>query len=103
MPLLDAPIERKWFAIAPDGAECEVALQVGFPMFEQGGDWSVMVHLEGLEHEPYKIFGIDSWQAVALGMKFIASRVDDFADRGWKFFWERGGEGAAPEELCVGS
>ena len=68
-------------------------------MREPSGDWSVMVNLAGLEHDPYKIFGMDSWQAAALGMKFVASRVGDFSERGWKFFWERGGECASSEEL----
>jgi hypothetical protein len=99
MPVHDAPIERKWFAVAPDGAECEVLMQVGVPMREPSGDWIVMVNLAGLEHAAYKIFGIDSWQATALGMKFIASRVGDFSERGWKFFWERGGECASSEDL----
>lgn len=85
-------IERKWFAIAPDGGECDVALQIGAPSQERGGEWCADVRFVGLETGSHKIFGMDSWQAAALGMKFAASRTQDLCGRGWLFYWERGGE-----------
>jgi hypothetical protein len=45
---------------------------------------------------------MDSWQAVALGMKFATGRVQDFSERGWLFHWERGGELATAQELGFG-
>ena len=99
MPSHIAPIERIWYAIAPDGAECKVTLQVGMPVEEPGGGWSVLVHLGELEERPFKIFGTDSWQAAALGMRFVAKRIEDFSELGWKFFWQQGGEAATPEHL----
>nr|WP_295778863.1 hypothetical protein [Rhodoferax sp.] len=95
-------IERKWFVIAPDASGCEVALQVGVPSQEQTGDWSVVVSLVGLEFGSHKIYGVDSWQATILGMKFASSRVRDFSARGWQFYWEQGGEPATQLELGFG-
>src|SRR5688500_6150225 len=98
MPSELSAIERKWFAIAPDGSESDVTLRVGMPVHEVDGEWSVLVSLGPIDGEPRKVFGLDSWQAVGLGMRFIAARVQDFSERGWQFFWERGGERAAWEE-----
>ena len=94
-----AALERRWFVVTPEGHECEVALQVGAPSQEPGGDWCVLVGVVGLEPGVYKIFGIDSWQAAILGMKFAAARAQDFSARGWRFFWERGGDLATTQEL----
>jgi hypothetical protein len=35
-------------------------------------------------------------------MRFIARRVEHFAENGWRFFWEQGGEAASPSELVRG-
>ena len=85
--------------IAPDGAECDVALQIGAPSQERSGEWCAVVSLVGLESGSHKIFGMDSWQAAALGMKFAASRAQDFCERGWLFYWERGGEVVSKQEI----
>lgn len=94
-----AVIERKWFVIAPDGGECDVALQIGAPSQERDGEWCVVVRLVGWDLGSHKIFGVDSWQAVALGMKFAASRAQDFCGRGWLLYWERGGEVVTQQEI----
>jgi len=73
-------IERTWHAVAPSGAEMTVTLRVGAPAPEGSGDWAVEVSLDGLEPGARKIFGVDGWQAVDLGMRFIADRV---AIPGW--------------------
>lgn len=99
MPSQVTVMERKWFVIAPDGGECDVALQIEAPSQERDGEWCAVVRLVGLESGSHKIFGMDSWQAVALGMKFAASRAQDFCERGWLFYWERGGEVVTTQEL----
>ena len=76
-------------------------LGVGFPLRKPTGEWSVFVSLDGLESAT-TIFGEDGWQAVALGMSFIASRVFDYEERGWRFYWSDGGEPAAAADLRGG-
>jgi hypothetical protein len=101
MPREAPAIERTWYAIAPTGEGMRVSLSVGVPMQEPGGEWSALVSLGVLERGS-KIFGEDGWQAMALGMRFIAARVADFSERGWRFFWREGGESVGVEDLHVG-
>jgi hypothetical protein len=104
---MDTPrtaIERTWYAVAPNGlGEGLVTIGVEVPRQQSSGDWGVRVSLGGLEPDPAgPIFGIDGWQAVSLGMKFVAARLVDFADRGWRFYWSQDGELADLESLRDG-
>ena len=94
--------ERVWFAVAPDGTEHRVALQVGVPAQASDGVWWSAVSLLPMESREQRIAGLDAWQAVEQAMLFIARRVGHFAADGWQFYWEHGGEPAAPSELMPG-
>jgi hypothetical protein len=91
--------ERVWFAVAPDGTEHQVTLQVGIPAQASDGVWWSAVSLLPLESRERRIAGIDGWQAVNLAMSYVAARVDHFAAHGWQFFWSPDGEPATPTEL----
>ena len=91
-------IERNWYATTPQGDGVSVRFGVGFPVRRPTGEWSASVSLDGLESAT-TIFGEDGWQAVALGMRFIASRVSDYEERGWRFHWTAGGEPVTAEHL----
>ena len=95
--------ERTLCAIAPDGAEHEVTLRVGVPTAAPSGEWWASVSLGALEARQHRIAGIDAWQAVQLAMRFVVTRVGDFAVGGWQFYTERGGERASPSELLGGT
>jgi hypothetical protein len=45
------------------------------------------------------IFGVDSWQAVELAMRFITKLVIHAEQEGWRFFWKEGGDPATAAEL----
>ena len=92
--------ERTWFAVAPDGTEHDVVLRIGVPTCEPDGQWRATVSLGVLESRTHKIAGVDAWQAASLAMRFAATRVGHFAEDGWRFFWERGGELASPTDLA---
>lgn len=93
-------IERTWYAVSPNGgAEGPVTFGLSLPRQEPDRGWVVEVSLGGIEPDPRKIFGEDGWQAVALGMRFVAARLADFSDRGWQFYWSKGGELASVEDL----
>ena len=94
-----AAIDRTWYAVSPSGEGQSVTFGVGLPVQEPGGEWSVVVRLEPIEAGSRKIFGVDGWQAVALGMRFVAARVSDLSARGWNFFWTEGGEAASADDL----
>jgi len=92
-------MERTWFAIAPDGTEHDLKIWVGLPTQAPRGEWRSTVSLGALESRNHSIAGIDSWQAILLAMSFAATRVGHFAEDGWKFYWERGGDVASPGDL----
>ena len=93
-------VKRTWFAIAPDGAEHDVVISVGLPAQVPRGEWRAVVSVGCLESRTHSIAGIDSWQALCLAMSFAATRVGHFAEDGWRFYWERDGDIATPEDLA---
>lgn len=92
--------ERVWFAVSPDGSEHEVAIRVMVPVKADRGEWRAAVSIGDIDSKPHSIAGIDSWQAICLGMSFAATRLSHFAEDGWVFYWERGGDVATPEDLA---
>ena len=76
-----------------------MVITVCSPYRGEGGEWRCPVTIGCLDPKPRSIAGIDSWQAIHLAMKFAAARLGHFADEGWKFYWGRGGELAAREDL----
>jgi hypothetical protein len=91
--------KRTWHGVAPDGAEREVTIAIGQPILQAGGEWRSNVTLGCLDTHVARIAGIDSWQALQLGMQFAAARVAGFAEDGWEFYWEQGGDPADPADL----
>jgi hypothetical protein len=94
--------QRTWFAVAPDRTEHELVLRVGVPERAASGEWWSAVSLGVLQPGESRIAGIDAWQALHLAMRFVATRIEDFAAGGWQFFWERNGESALPSEFSGG-
>jgi hypothetical protein len=92
--------QRIWFAVAPDGTEHEVVISVGLPTHELSGDWYSVVSVGCLDPQTYTIFGVDSWQAICLSMRFAATRLSHFIEAGWRFYWTRDGELAMLEDLA---
>ncbi len=92
-------VERQWHGVAPDGTEHPVAFRVGTPTPHEHGDWAVNVAILPMQAAPYAIIGVDSWQAVDLGMQHIAVMAKHYYKLGWRFYWERGGEEAPPDDL----
>lgn len=101
MPNVALFIERNWHATTPQGDGVAVRFGVGLPVRKPTGEWSAFVSLDGLESAT-TIFGEDGWQAVVLGMSFIASRVSDYEARGWRFCWSDGGEPVTAQDLRRG-
>ena len=92
-------LEREWFAVAPDGTEHALVLRVGLPVLQSDGHWTAAASLGVLDPHVHAISGMDSWQAVLESVRFIVASVKHFEQRGWRFYWERGGEPATPAEL----
>jgi hypothetical protein len=93
-------IKRAFHAISPSGEERLCELSVDLPLAKPGGEWGAVVNIEGLEARSHEIFGVDAWQAVQLGMRFLATRLENFESDGWRYFWEVGGEQACAQSLA---
>ncbi len=91
--------ERTWLAIAPDGGMHKVVLRVGAPTGDADGPWLAPVSLLGLEKRTIPIAGADAWQATALAMYFVKSRVEQYTEQGWKFYWDDDSEPVTAEDL----
>jgi hypothetical protein len=78
-------VTTTWFARGPDGTAHGVTLVVGLPTRERGGRWSAPVTLAGLEPHAHRIAGADGAQAITLAFRFVARRLEHFADLGWTF------------------
>ena len=92
--------QRTWFAIDPDGNAHELKLKVGVPEpNEQFGSWTARVELHPIDSNAHEIHGGDAWQATTLSIDFVASRLRHASSKGWRFYWERGGDVADPQDL----
>jgi len=92
-------VERQWHGVAPDGTEHVVSFRIGTPTRQEHGEWAANVVLIPMDPVPHAIFGIDSWQAVNLGMQHITVMAKHYYKLGWRFYWERGGDEAPPSDL----
>lgn len=93
MPDLAPSITRTLHTRAPSGDwSGPITLGVSLPRQEPGGEWSVAVSMGGIEGDPAPIRGEGGWQAVSLGMRFVAMRLVDLAERDWVFEWTQDNE-----------
>jgi len=91
--------ERALFAIDPDGSEHSIVIRVEQPTLIAQADWGTYVTLLGLDSKRHLIGGIDSWQSLHLAMKFPEHLLPGYIEKGWKFFWDRGGTEFKPSDL----
>lgn len=98
MPERSLAAERCWYAVSPDGLGHDLVIRVSAP-FVDNDIWQADVSLGVLDERRYAIAGVDSWQALYSAMRFAETCVRQFAEEGWTFYWGKGGERAAPDEL----
>jgi hypothetical protein len=68
-----------------------VRITIGPPQPE-GKDWSCPIRLKGLvDNKERRIFGVDSWQAIILALRFAEAILQNEVRRGGKLFY-LGGE-----------
>jgi hypothetical protein len=98
---MDVIAERRLVALFPDGGPVPVCLRVGRPAPHPKGDSVCPVQAEGLRlwEGPGEVFGVDSWQALTLGLRFLQSMLAAETERGAVFHWEGGERAVSVEEL----
>jgi hypothetical protein len=98
---MDVVAERRLLALFPDGASVPVCLRVGRPRPHPLGDWVCPVQAEGLRiwEGPSEFFGVGSWQALMIGLRFLREMLAAEMDKGAVFHWEDGEHAISLEEL----
>ncbi|MFZ6845436.1 DUF6968 family protein [Undibacterium sp. RuTC16W] len=94
-------LERRWYAVSPDGTGAELILGIAAPVKDHLA-WGCTVSLGILDSHLSRIYGIDSWHAVQMAMSFILRRATHFSEAGWLFYWDKDGGPASPADL-IGS
>jgi hypothetical protein len=86
-------LERRWFAIDPEGRRIQLQIRVGFPEQRDDGMWYSRTEVldDGLPNIDIPS-GLDGWSAVNLALFHAWQRIDMLEDRGWQFFWEEPGD-----------
>ena len=77
--------------VMPCGASKQVVIGVSCPEPHGRFESSCRVSLPDRD-EPFEIFGVDSLQSLALGMRFASARIHDLVSKGWAFFARDGDE-----------
>ena len=100
---MDVIAEHRLVATFPDGELVPVVLRVGRPYAHPKGDHACPVQAEGLRlwDGPSDIFGVGTWHALMLGLRFLRSMLATEAERGAVFHWEGAEHAVSVEELFV--
>jgi len=83
--------ERRLEVQYPDGALVPVCIRVGRPMAHPKRDYVCPVQAEGLRlwQGPKDFVGVDSFQALTLGLRFLYEMLSTEVERGAVLYWER--------------
>jgi len=100
---MDVITELRLVATFPDGGSAPVVLRVGRPYPHPKGDHACQVQAEGLRlwQRPTEIYGVGTWHALMLGLRFLRTMLAAEAERGAVFHWEGGEHAVSVEELFV--
>ena len=98
---MDVIAEHRLVASYPDRGPAPVVLRVGRPYAHPKGSHACPVQAEGLRlwQGPRDIYGVDAWQALMLGLRFLQSMLTAEAERGVVFHWEDGEHAVTVEEI----
>lgn len=66
----------------------KIRIRVTRPQPDPKGDFHCTVELRGLEPSR-KIYGVDSFQALVLALRFLMGRISVLLDHGWCFYFGR--------------
>jgi hypothetical protein len=76
------------FAAKSSQCRRRIRIRVARPEADGQGDFQYAVELRGLERLR-KIYGVDSFQALILALRFLETRISALLEDGWKFYFRR--------------
>jgi hypothetical protein len=93
--------EREIDIAFPDARTAKVVLRVGRPYAHPQGDFACTVQLLGLQNRDFQcdIIGVDSWQALLLGVRFLQMMLAAQVEGGAVLRWHDGQEPVSLQEL----
>ena len=91
--------ERVIYGIDTDGNGFDIGLLVGQPYERETGEWACPVAAIGLNFPLREIVGVDSWQALNLGLRLMRTIVGLFVESGGKLYWAKGDRQLSLDEL----
>jgi hypothetical protein len=100
---MDVVAEHRLIATFSDSGAVPVWLRVGRPRPHPKGDWVCPVQGEGLRlwEGPSELFGVGSWHALMVGLRFLHEMLAAEVRQGAVFHWEDGEHAISVEELFV--
>ena len=101
---MDVIAAHRLLAVYPDSGASLVHLRIGRPHSHPLGDWVCPVQTEGLRfwEGPKEFFGIDSWHALMIGLRFLRCILAaEMEDNGAVFHWEDGEQTISIDQLFV--
>ena len=87
---MDIIAEQRLVATFPDSEAVTVCLRVGRPRPHTQLDWVCPVEGEGLRlwQGPSELFGVGSWHALMIGIRFLREMIAAEVRQGALFHWE---------------
>lgn len=81
----EAIAERRLVFVEASGEPLLVFIRIGKPSMTSAGDWACPVSLYPLEAKLADIHGVDSFQALMLAQRFLASLMTGRVEKGGSF------------------
>jgi len=72
----------RFLFVGADGAERTVTARIGRPYDTGQGDWACPVETEGYRGRGSDIVGLDSLQALSLGLSYVRMQIEGFIEGG---------------------
>jgi hypothetical protein len=86
--------------VDPDGVEHRFVVGVGRPQVQPAGEWACPTLCHD-DDKPRSIPGLDSLQALCLGLSFIRRRLEEFLEKGGRLFLPDGRDEVSHQDLAT--
>jgi hypothetical protein len=70
-----------------DGHRRLIRVSVGTPRRHPKLAWYCPIRISGLDDKGARIFGVDSWQALTLALRYVEAKLRNEVRRGAHFCW----------------
>ena len=88
----------RFYAISPGEKRCSVTIRIGHP-YEEDGCWACPVEMKGLFYTVRKVYGEDSFQALALALTLVKSLLRSKKSAGYEFSFGKSEGRLDPEKI----